>query len=211
MVLGGTAGAATEPTPVVCVLGSVRVQVDGRPVPVGGPLPRRLLAILLANRDRVVSADRLVEVLWGDRAPERARRWLHSYVSRRRSVLPPSVRLETTAPGYRLRLASGAADVDRFETALDEAVGCRSVRPGAALDKLDEALGVWAGDAFAEFCGEWWARGEAERLEELRLHAREERAAVLLALGRVGAAVSDARALTIRTGPGRGRRRRDDP
>ena len=55
---------------------------------------------------------------------------------------------------------------------------------------------MWEGDAFAEFGGEWWARGEVARLEELRLHARETRAETLLGMGRVEAAVSEARALT---------------
>src|SRR4051794_27299277 len=51
-------------------------------------------------------------------AAEAATSSLHTYVSRLRRLLPPSVRLETAAPGYRLRVAVGAADVARFETAL---------------------------------------------------------------------------------------------
>ena len=66
-------------------------------------------------------------------------------------------------------------------------------RPEAALAGLDEALSFWRGDAFAEFRDEWWVQGQAARLEELRLHAREARAEALLGLGRGEAAVSEAR------------------
>ena len=140
--------AAVTPTasePAVRVLGSVSVEVDGRPVPIGGPLPRRLLAVLLANRGAVLSVDRLVEVLWGDEPPEAATSSLHTYVSRLRRLLPPSVRLETAAPGYRLRLEAGAADVERFEAALGEALACLAERPEAALAGLEEALSLLAG------------------------------------------------------------------
>ena len=186
----------TSPRPGVSVLGSVSLEVKGRPVPVGGALPRRLLAVLLASRGAVVSVDRLVEVVWGDEPPETAVSSLQTYVSRLRRLLPPSARLETSAPGYRLRLEPGTADVDRFEAALNEALGCLTDRPEAALARLDEALGLWQGDAFAEFRDEWWAHGEAARLEELRLHAREAHAEALLGLGRDEAAVSEARAVT---------------
>jgi DNA-binding SARP family transcriptional activator len=117
-------------------------------------------------------------------------------VSRLRRLLPSSVRLETAAPGYRLRLEAGAADVERFEAALGEALACLAERPEAALAGLEEALSCWQGDAFAEFGEEWWAQGEAARLEELRLHAREAHAEALLGLGRSEAAVSAARVVT---------------
>ena len=192
----GAAMMQITPRPGVRVLGSVSLEAQGRPVPIGGPLPRRLLAVLVANRGSVVSADRLVEVLWGDGPPITALKALHIYVSRLRRLLPPSAHLETSPPGYQLHLEPGTADVDRFETALNEALSCLTGRPEAALAGLDEALGVWQGDAFAEFRDEWWAQGEAARLEELRLHAREAHAETLLALGHNEAAVSEARAIT---------------
>ena len=137
----------TASEPVVRALGSISVVVDGRPVPVGGPLPRRLLAVLLASRGAMLSVDRLVEVLWGDRPPEAATSSLQTYVARLRRLLPASVRLETAAPGYRLRLEAGAADVERFEAALGKALACLADRPEAALAGLEAALGFWQGDA----------------------------------------------------------------
>ena len=42
---------------------------------------------------------------------------------------------------------------------------------------------LWRGDAYGEFGGEWWLLAEANRLNEMRVVAMEERAEALLALG----------------------------
>ena len=133
------------------VLGPVSLCVDGRAVPVGGPLSRRLLGMLLVHAGEVVSADRLVEVLWGDDPPDTATSSLHTYVSRLRRLLPSSARLETVPPGYRLVLDADVADVGRFEVALARGLERLPRDPGAALGELDDALAEWQGDAYAEF------------------------------------------------------------
>ena len=51
------------------MLGSVEVRRDGEVVPIGGPKPRQILAMLVAARGGVVSTDRLHEELWGDDQP----------------------------------------------------------------------------------------------------------------------------------------------
>ena len=170
----------------------------------GGPVPRRLLAVLAVHRGAVVSLDRLLEVLWSDSPPATATTSLRTHVSRLRRVLPAAVILETVPPGYRLVVPRTAVDADRFEDALHAAATECEPNPAHALALLEEALGMWQGDAFAEFRGEWWAHPEAERLEELRLHGRELRAEALLRSGRVEDAVSDARSLTL-SHPGRER------
>jgi predicted ATPase len=96
-----------------------------------------------------------------------------------------------------LVVESGVADVDRFEAAFTAGVEGQGASGTTTLAHLDEALAEWRGDAFAEFGDEWWARGEAARLAELRLQAREARLATLLALGLDEAAASDAAALTV--------------
>ena len=131
------------------VLGSVSVEVDGRPVPVGGPAAAAACRVA-GESGAVVSVDRLVEVLWGNTAQGGDLVVARLRVAARR-LLPPSVRLETAVPGYRLRLEAGAADVERFEAALGEALACLADRPEAALAGLDEALGLRRGDALAEF------------------------------------------------------------
>ena len=164
----------------LCVLGSISIHVDGRVVAMGGEKPRRLLAMLILHQNSVVSAERLMQALWEDDPPERALPTLQSYVSRLRRLLPPGARLVTQAPGYRLEVDPGITDVGRFESELADALEKLDGEPGAAVHRLDQALANWQGDAFAEFSGEWWARAEATRLDELRLHARETRVAALL-------------------------------
>jgi DNA-binding SARP family transcriptional activator len=66
------------------VLGPVEVWIDGRALSLGGPKQRALLALLLLNRNQVVSRDRLIDSLWGERAPASAQRSLDTYVSRLR-------------------------------------------------------------------------------------------------------------------------------
>ena len=50
----------------VRVLGPVGAVVDGRPIEVGGPRQRCLLAALAIDAGEVVPADRLIERLWAD-------------------------------------------------------------------------------------------------------------------------------------------------
>ncbi len=55
-----------------------------------------------------------------------------------------------------------------------------------AVSLFRRALALWRGPAYGEIAYEQFARGEAERLEELRLVALEERIAAELQLGRHG-------------------------
>jgi predicted ATPase/DNA-binding SARP family transcriptional activator len=171
------------------VLGPLAVTHAGASVELAGGLRRRLLAALLVNARTVVSADRLIDVLWGDDPPRSALRSLHNQVWRVRAALdecaPGSAKaLVTQAPGYVLAIEPAAVDSWRFEQALAEAVAEAPARPEYAVARLTEALELWRGPAFAEFTGEEFCRYEAMRLEELRLVAVEERFGTSLGLGR---------------------------
>jgi len=158
--------------------------VDATEVALGGPKLRALLAILLLRANEVVSRDRLIEGLWGERAPPSASHTLDDYVSRLRKALGFE-RIETRPPGYRLRLEQGELDLHRFETLFDE--GRRALAggaPAAALEALDSALGLWRGPALADVVFEPAGEAEAERLEGRRLQAVEQRMDAALALGR---------------------------
>ncbi|WP_203781917.1 BTAD domain-containing putative transcriptional regulator [Paractinoplanes rishiriensis] len=148
-------------------------------VQLGSRQQRRLLAALLVQAGTVVSADRLIDVLWGDRVPATATSTLHAYVSRLRSVLPGDV-LITAAPGYLVRAGTDAA---RFEDLLAEARAATDPR-----DALERALALWRGPAYAEFADDEFARAEAVRLEGLRLAAVEDLVEARLGLGESGLA-----------------------
>ena len=96
------------------VLGPLEVVCDGEHVRLGSAQQRRLLAVLAVHANEVISSDRLVDVLWGEKVPASATHTLQGLVSRLRTTLGED-RLETRPPGYRLRVASGEVDALRFE------------------------------------------------------------------------------------------------
>lgn len=170
------------------VLGPLAVTEGDRRAYLAGGLRRRLLAALLVNLNTVVSADRLIHILWGDNAPPSAPRNLHNQVWRVRAALDECTPgmgavLITQPPGYQLRVDPRVVDAVRFERAVTETVAESAERPDRAAARLTEALELWRGPAYAEFAGEEFCRYEAMRLEELRLVATEERFEAIIALG----------------------------
>jgi DNA-binding SARP family transcriptional activator len=185
----------------VRVLGPLEVIVDGVPADVGGPRQRCVLARLIAEHGRVVSADRLIEDLYGDEAPPRALAAAQSYVSHLRRALEPgrparapSGVLVTSPPGYAVRLGRDAVDAWSFEDEIHQAAGLDD--PAAVQNRLSSALASWRGTAFQEFGGMPWADLEASRLEELRLMAIERLANAALRLGRAAETVAGLDRLT---------------
>ena len=69
------------------ILGPLEVYDNGRALPVGGAKQRALLAILILHANEVVSAERLLDDLWGDRQPASGAKALHVYVSQLRKVI----------------------------------------------------------------------------------------------------------------------------
>lgn len=105
------------------VLGSFRVEVDGRPVDTGGRLARMVLVQLLLARGAVVPTERIIERLWPTRVPSSAQGSLQAYVARLRRVLEPEraprtpARLLVSAPyGYALAVEQDAVDAWAFES-----------------------------------------------------------------------------------------------
>jgi DNA-binding SARP family transcriptional activator/ABC-type branched-subunit amino acid transport system substrate-binding protein len=162
-----------------------------------GALKRRaLLALLLLHRGEAVSTDRLVDELWGERAPQTAAKSIQVYVSGLRKELPEGT-LQTRGHGYALDLDGTELDADRFEQLLTE--GRRMLADGdarAAASSLRESLSLWRGPALADFAYEGFAQEEIARLEELRLSALEERIDADLALERHADLVPELTALT---------------
>ncbi|WCO67022.1 BTAD domain-containing putative transcriptional regulator [Iamia majanohamensis] len=157
----------------VTVLGPVRARRGGEDLALGGPRQRAVLARLALAGGRSVVAERLVDELWDGDPPRSATNTLQSYVSNLRRALGGPV-LARSGGGYRLDVDADALTSVRFERLVDEAT--RSAAPlGERLALLDEALGLWEGPALADVCDEPWARGDAARLEELRLTAVEAR------------------------------------
>jgi WD40 repeat protein/DNA-binding SARP family transcriptional activator len=155
-------------------------------IPAAPPLrqakPRAVLAMLVLNANEPVTVDRLAIAVWGDDVPADAARTVRVYISRLRKALGDPDRIERTPAGYRLRVAPGELDVERFETAMAEGRRLLAAgQPQQASERLAGALAIWRGPPLPELEGV--ARAETARLEEQRLATQEARAEALLALG----------------------------
>src|SRR4051794_11981562 len=177
------------------ILGALEVSANGHEVPVRAAKQRELLGILLLHPGEVVSRDRLVDALWGERPPETATKALQVHISQLRKA---SVAIETRAPGYLLRVEDEAVDAARFERlARDGAAALAAGEPERASALLSEGLALWRGPPLADLAYASFAQPEIARLEELRLDALEERVEADLALGR-GGLVGELEALVAR-------------
>jgi predicted ATPase/DNA-binding SARP family transcriptional activator len=188
-------GEAPRPRPAVelGVLGALELRRDGAVVPLRSTRQRALLARLLLGAGRVVPLDEIVAALWGDEPSADPRNAVQTYVARLRVVLAEQVPLITREPGYLLDVGPDEVDALRFEELLDQARRLKG-QPAAARERLDGALGLWRGPAYAEFA-EGFARSEALRLAERRLVALEHRAACRLELGEAAEVAGELEAL----------------
>ncbi|WP_055545185.1 BTAD domain-containing putative transcriptional regulator [Streptomyces kanamyceticus] len=183
-----------EPTgpPPIGALGSLSVRGEGRPLELGPPRQRAVLALLLIGAGGVVSVDSIVSRIWGDAPPATANATLQSYVSRLRKLLADCVlpdgsrpRLHYQQPGYALVIDPEHVDVHRFEGAVR--AGSRLAQKGSVDEAhavLSAALDTWAGAPYEELSAYDFAVQEAARLEQLRLSAVESWAQCALRLGR---------------------------
>ena len=151
-----------------------------------------VLAALLAQCNTVVSADQLVDVLWGDNPPHGAWSTVQKYVYRLRTVLEPSRDgrtspsvLVTRSPGYVLSVAPEQVDARRFvELVTGVSVGGTDEELAESAARISAALAMWRGNAWGDFADHDFARGDALRLEDLRTSAMEDAADIALAQGR---------------------------
>jgi DNA-binding SARP family transcriptional activator len=192
------------------ILGLMEVLDGGRRLPLPRGRGRALLALLVLHAGEPVSADRLIDELWGESPPPTARTVVHGLVSRLRSVLEPGrgkarpgAVLQTLASGYRLAIEAEAVDAHRFKWLIDEARGAPAE---VRVANLSAALGLWRGPALADFAYEPFAQRAISALEELRIQATEDRIEADLALGRATGLVPELEQL-IRAHPLRERLR----
>jgi predicted ATPase/DNA-binding SARP family transcriptional activator len=178
------------------VLGPMEVRRDDQALGLGGAKQRALLAILLIEANHVVGLGRLADLLWRDEPPPTSDHVIEVYVSQLRRALEPTGApyhvLVRKAAGYMLQVAPDAVDAAEFQALVEAA---KQAAPEQAAAQLTRALSMWRGPALADFAGEPFAVSEAARLNELRLHAREERIEAELALGRHAQLIGELQAL----------------
>ena len=181
--LGVPRQASYRPSDVnVRVLGPLEVLSDGVDVRLGGPKPRTVLALLVAEVGKPVSVETLIDGVWGDEPTAGARSTLQTYVSNLRAAIGDVIVREDG--GYRLVADPENVDAVKFERAVDEASGLVETAPAEVAQRLRAALALWRGHPYADVPGPFPLELEARRLEELRLRAVELRIEAELALGR---------------------------
>ena len=162
------------------ILGPLEVLDGARSVRLGASKPRALLGVLLLHANEVVSIDRLVDELWGERPPATAAKLVQGYVHALRKQLDADT-LVTQAPGYRLRVDRDALDLHEFQRLTEEA---RSAPAERAAELRRSALELWRGPPLADVVFEGPARHEVGRLSELHLATQIELLETELELGR---------------------------
>jgi DNA-binding SARP family transcriptional activator/tetratricopeptide (TPR) repeat protein len=185
---------------LVRVLGPAAVVGDdGFELDLGARRHAEVLAVLAAHHGRQVSAETLADLVWRGEPPPSAATTLQGYVSRLRRMLEPDrpagappTSIVTVGDGYRLALPT---DVARFEADVKAARELIGTAPARAATLLERALAAWRGPAYAEVRDLDAVRPEVQRVEELRVVAREAHAQALLAAGGDAEVVPDLRRL----------------
>jgi predicted ATPase/DNA-binding SARP family transcriptional activator len=162
------------------LLGPLEVVREGAPVQVAGRKRRSLLALLALHAREPVARDRLIEELWPGHDPQAPAR-LQVYVSQLRRTLGAGA-LELRDDGYLLAAETDAAGFEQLAAAGRAAL--RSGDARAAAELLGEALDLWRGPALGELAYEPFAQAAADRLDQRRRAAREDRIDADLELGR---------------------------
>ena len=185
-----------------CILGPLKVLDEGREVPVTGSKQRALLALLLLHANEPLSADRLIDEVWGEHPPGTPEKALQAHISRLRKALVNRYddgargALVTRDRGYELKVDPERLDAHRFERLVTEGRSELSAgRSREALSTLQEALALWRGAPLADLAYEPFAQREIARLEDLHVAALEELMEAKLALGRHTEVVGELEAL----------------
>lgn len=183
------------------VLGTLEVVHDDCVLDLGRAQQRALLALLLVHANQVVAADRIVAVLWPGNRPADQSAAVQVEVSLLRQVLArcgcnAQAVLEERKPGYVLHVGDDELDAAQFERLVEAGrMALAAGWTGEASVHLGSALGLWRGDALADFAGRVFVHDEATRLRELRLAAVEDWIEAELVLGHHATVVDELRRL----------------
>ncbi len=125
----------------LAVLGPLQVRQYGLPVAIPGAKPRAILTMLGLHGGSIVSAETLLELLWGDDPPRTATKALQTHISSLRRALGDGFVL-TEGTGWIL----STTDIDafRYRSAAKlgrDAMGMRDA--SQAVARFEEALNLW--------------------------------------------------------------------
>jgi DNA-binding SARP family transcriptional activator len=177
----------------VRLLGPVDLTVGGSVREVSGLRRQAVLAVLALHGGDVIGTDQLIDIVWGDHPPITATNTLQSHVSHLRRLFGTRVAILARAPGYVLNLDGDATDVTVAERLIG--LGTAAADPAERVRHFQAAVRLWRGRALMGLSGSRWLEGEAERLDQLLVHARQALARARLDLGQHAQALGDLEAL----------------
>ncbi|MEU7752850.1 BTAD domain-containing putative transcriptional regulator [Micromonospora sp. NPDC049171] len=165
----------------VRLLGPVEVVVAGSPQAVNGVRRKAVLATLALHAGRVVSVDRLIDVVWGEHPPATVANTLQRHVSYLRGVLGEPGSIVARQPGYVLNTGPESTDVQAAEHLLE--LARRSSDRSERVAHLTAAVALWRGPPLADVAGSAWLEEQADHLASLRLEAERALAEARLSVG----------------------------
>jgi SARP family transcriptional regulator, regulator of embCAB operon len=159
------------------------------------PKPRKIIALLVMQANRVVPTAAMARELWGDNPPVSVQTTLQTYILQVRRMLSRALGLSaaevarkvlvTKFGGYQLIVRHGNIDAHEFERLVVD--GRQALADGndeAAVHLLTEALELWCGTPLVDVRPGPLLDAEIRRLEENRLTALMQRVDARLRLGR---------------------------
>ena len=121
------------------VLGPLEVRRDGELLELGGARQRALLAFLLLHRNQVVTRERLIDALWGERPPATAANALQVAVHGLRKLLGHDRLRSHAAAATSSSSTPGSSTSTTFERAVERA------RAGSHVGERVRPLSLWRG------------------------------------------------------------------
>jgi DNA-binding SARP family transcriptional activator len=171
------------------ILGHIEVEADDLSLDIGHARQRAVLATLVLASGQPVSAEMIIDRVWGDDTPRTVRSVLYCYVARLRDALrTANVALTRRAGGYALQIDSGEVDAFRFRQLVARAAKTTDDDQAAAL--LRQALALWRGEALAGLTSPWLSAMRST-LENQRIAAMLQLNDIDLRQGRHGMLVAD--------------------
>ncbi|MFF0816705.1 BTAD domain-containing putative transcriptional regulator [Rhodococcus sp. NPDC003318] len=170
--------------------GDVELRLPGRKL-------RGILALLAVRAGDEVRRDELIEELDLMRTTGNATNALHAHMTRLRRWLnghcDRQYLLQSVNSGYRLNVDYAAIDALRFRARVDQALALWPSAPSVVETMLDNALGLWRGDALVDTSDGPIAAAAADELHQMRTAAREVLLDAWIVLGRDQQAIVNAR------------------
>jgi DNA-binding SARP family transcriptional activator len=175
------------------VLGPIELSDADGPIFLARRQQRLILGILAVEATRVVSCDRLIELVWGGHPPRQARAVIQTRVSELRAILAGHLDgqqgLFTRSDGYVLAIEPELVDLHEFRMLVERARNADSDEQTREL--LRRALGLWHGPVLGGWLPAYSHAALCGSVEALRLTAAEHLFGVELKLGHHHSAVDE--------------------